>query len=95
MATQRQATKPINLSDQSLNEDQIELLKLGLTFTSTPKLDLNTMGNDLLAFICKLHLIYHFNEVNENEINPDQSLLKPKSTCTSPFTKTKEFKEPT
>ena len=43
------------------------------------------------AFIRKLHLIYHFTDINENEINPDQSLLKPKSTWTPPFTKSREF----
>ena len=31
------------------------------------------MENDLFAFICKLCLIYHFTDINENEINPDQS----------------------
>ena len=31
------------------------------------------MENDLFAFICKLCLIYQFADINENEINPDQS----------------------
>ena len=61
-------------------------------FTATTKFDLNTMEKDLLAFIRKLYLIYHFNDINENEINPGQSLLKKKSTWTPPFTKNKEFK---
>ena len=56
-------------------------------FTPTPKFDLNIMENGLLAFICKLGLIY----INENEITPDHSLLNQKSTWTSPFTKNKEF----
>ena len=66
VATQQQATKIINLTDQSLTEGQIELLKLGLTFTRTPKFDMNTMENDLFAFIHKLRLIYHFTDINEN-----------------------------
>ena len=66
VATQQQATKIINLTDQSLTEGQIELLKLGLTFTRTPKFDMNTMENDLFAFIHKLCLIYHFTDINEN-----------------------------
>ena len=35
---------------------------------------------NLFALICKLCLIYQFTEIDENEITPDQSLLKPKST---------------
>ena len=45
------------------------------------------MEDDLFPFIHRLH----FNDINENETNPDQSLLKPKSTWTVPFTKNKEF----
>ena len=51
------------------------------------------MENDLFAFIRKLCLIYHFTDVNENEINPDQFLLKPKSSWTPPFTRNKEFED--
>ena len=49
------------------------------------------MENYLFAFIRKLRLIYHLIDINENEINPDESLLKPKSTWTPPPTKYKEF----
>ena len=77
-----------NKDNQSLIEGQIELLKLGLTFTPAQKIDLNTME---FAFIHKLLLIYHFTDINENEINPDQSFLKRNSTGT-PFTKNKELK---
>ena len=49
------------------------------------------MENDLFAFICKLHLIYHFTDINKNEINPDQFFLKPKSTGTPPLTKNREL----
>ena len=49
------------------------------------------MENNLFAFIHKLRFIYHFTDVNENKINPDQSLLKPKSTWTPRFTKNKKF----
>ena len=49
------------------------------------------MENDLFAFIHKLRLIYRFTGINENQINPDQSLLKPILTWTPRFTKNKEF----
>ena len=49
------------------------------------------MENGLLAFICKLGLIYYFININENEITPDHSLLNQRSTWTPPFTKNKEF----
>ena len=75
VATKWHARK-ISLSDQFLNEVQTELLKLVLAFTPTTKFDLNTMENYLFAFICKLCLIYHCTDINENEINTDQSLLK-------------------
>ena len=68
--------RKITLSDQVLTEGQTELLKLVLAFIPTTKFDLNTMENYLFAFICKLCLIYHFTDINENEINTDQSLLK-------------------
>ena len=71
MVIQQQATKIINLLDQSLTEGQIESLKLDLTLTPTRKFDLNAMKNDLFAFIRKLRLIYHFTDINKNEINSD------------------------
>ena len=40
------------------------------------------MENGLLAFICKLGLIYYFININENEITPDHSLLNQKLTWT-------------
>lgn len=52
---------------------------------------MNPTENDLLASISKLRLIHRFTDINVNEINPDQSLLKPKWTWTTPFTKNKEF----
>lgn len=45
----------------------------------------------MLASISKLRLIHRFTDINVNEINPDQSLLKSKWTWTTPFTKNKEF----
>ena len=50
------------------------------------------MENNLLAFICKLGSIYRFTDINENEINPDKSFSKPKSTGTRPFIKNRELK---
>ena len=93
MAKQQQATKIINLSGQSWTEGQTELSKLGLAFALTPKFDLNTMENDLLALIHKLGSIYHFTDINENEINPEiKSFSKPKLTETPQFTKNRELK---
>ena len=92
MAIQQQAAKIINLSDQSLTEYQTGFLKLGLAFTPIPRFDLNTMEKDLFAFIYNFCLIYHFTDINEDEINPDQSLLKSKLTWTPPFNKNKESK---
>ena len=80
MAIKQQSTNIISSSHQCFTEGEIELLKLGLTFTPTSQFDLNTMENDLFACIRKLRLIYHFIDINENEINPDQSLLKLKSS---------------
>ena len=45
----------------------------------------------MLASISKLRLIHRFTDINVNEINPDQLLLKPKWNWTTPFTKNKEF----
>ena len=86
MAIQQQSTKIISLSGQSLTEGQTELLELGLLLTPIPKFDLNFVKNDLFSIIHKLRLIYHITDVNANEINPHQSLLKPKSTWTPVFT---------
>ena len=41
--------------------------------------------------IHQLRLLYHFTNIVENEINPDQSLLKQKLTWTPLFNKHKEF----
>ena len=49
------------------------------------------MTNDLFAFICKLCLINHVTDINENDVNADQFLLKPSWTWTPPFTKNKEL----
>ena len=40
----------------------------------------------------KLRLIYHFTDINVYEINPDQSLLKLKTTWTTHSLKTKNSK---
>ena len=51
------------------------------------------MENDLLALIHKLGSIYHFTDINENEINPEiKSFSKPKLTETPQFTKNRELK---
>ena len=49
------------------------------------------MTNNLFAFICKLCLINHVTDINENDVNTDQFLLKPSWTWAPPFTKNKEF----
>ena len=49
------------------------------------------MTNNLFAFICKLCLINHVTDINGNDVNTDQFLLKPSWTWTPPFTKNKEL----
>ena len=47
----------------------------------------------MFGLIRKIRLISHLPDIHENEINPDQSLLKLKSICTPLFTKRKECED--
>lgn len=43
-----------------LNKHEIEILKLGLSFTQTPKDNISEIETDIYNFIRKLGLAYHF-----------------------------------
>ena len=49
--TQPQSTKILNLSNVPLTQDEIEVLKLGLSFTPTPKQNIAELENDIFQFI--------------------------------------------
>ena len=58
-----------------LNEKEIQLLLLGLSFTPVQKADIPELEADLYEFTRKLRLIFHFH----NDISEDISLIKRKS----------------
>ena len=45
--TQLQSTKILNLSNIPLTQDEIDILKLGLSFTLTPKQNIAQLENDV------------------------------------------------
>ena len=61
-----------------LSSNEINVLKLGLSFTSTPKSNIPELEADIFDFIRKLRLTYHF----RNSIYHDESIVKPTSTFT-------------
>ena len=52
--TQPQSTKILNLSNVPLTQDEIDILKLGLSFTPTPKQNIVELENDIFQFTRKL-----------------------------------------
>ena len=64
-----------------MTNQEIDLLKLGLTYTPTPNCNSNELENDIFYFIRKLRLIYHF----RNSDFQDKSLVKLPSTYTPPL----------
>ena len=68
--------KVINLSNIFLTKHQIEILKLGLSFTPTPKNNISDLETDIYHFIRKLRLTYHFRDLTYE----DKSVVKNKST---------------
>ena len=65
----------INLSRGTLDESEINLLCLGLSFTPNPALNITELERDMYEFTRKLRLIYHF----RNDTSTDESVLRPKS----------------
>ena len=57
---------------------EIEILKLGLPFTPTPKQNISELDTDIHHFIRKLHLTYHFHDLTYE----DKSIFKNESTFT-------------
>ena len=62
--TQRISLKVINLSNIFLTKHEIEILKIGLSFTATPKPNISELETDIYHFIRKLRLTYHFCDSN-------------------------------
>ena len=68
--------KVINLSNTFLTKH--EILKLGLSFTPTPKHNISELETDIYHFIRKLRLTYHFRDSTYE----DKSIVKSESTFT-------------
>ena len=75
---ERISPKVMNLSNIPLSSNAINVLKLGLSFTPTPKSNIPELEADIFNFIRKLRLTYHF----RNSIYHDESIVKPTSTFT-------------
>ena len=75
---ERISPKVINLSNIPLSSNEINVLKLGLSFIPTPKSNIPELEADIFDFIRKLRLTYHF----RNSIYCDESIVKPTSTFT-------------
>ena len=69
---ERISLKVINLSNIPLSSNEINVLKLGLSFTPTPKSNIPELEADIFDFIRKLRLTYHF----RNSIYHDESIVK-------------------
>ena len=70
--------KILNLSNVPLTQEEINILKLGLSFIPTPKQNIAELENDIFQFTRKLQLIYHYR--NSNIV--DESIVKLESTYT-------------
>ena len=75
---ERISPKVINLSNIPLSSNEINVLKLGLSFTPTPKSNIPELEADIFDFIRKLRLTYHF----RNSTYHDESIVKPTSNFT-------------
>ena len=71
-------TKILNLSNVVLTQEEIDILKLGLSFTPTPKQNIAELENYSFQFTRKLRLVYHYR--NSNIV--DESIVKLESTYT-------------
>ena len=76
--TQPQSTKILNLSNVPLTQEEIDILKLGLSFTPSPKQNIAELENDVFQFTRKLRLTYHC----RNRNIADESIVKLESTYT-------------
>ena len=86
---ERISPKVINLSNIPLSSNEINVLKLGLSFTPTLKSNIPELEADSFDFIRKLRLTYHF----RNSIYHDESIVKPTSTFTPKPNKNQELEK--
>ena len=86
---ERISPKVINLSNIPLSSNEINVLKLGLSFTPTPKSNIPELEADIFDFIRKLRLTYHFS----NSTYSDESIVKPTSTFTPKPNKNQELEK--
>ena len=70
------SVKVLNLTDIELSAGEINILLLGLSFTPTPKGDVQDFEKDIFLFTRKLRLQYHF----AGKPNKDMSIIKKPST---------------
>ena len=56
--------KILNLSNIPFTQDEIDILKLGLSFTPTPKQNIAELENDISQFTKKIRLTYHYRNNN-------------------------------
>ena len=75
----------INLCNIFLTKDKIEILKLRLSFTPTPKHNISELETDIYKLIRKVHPTYHCRDSTYE----DESIVKNASTFTR---KTNEIK---
>ena len=78
LTTKPQSTKILNVSNVQLTQDEIDILKLGLSFTPTPKRNIAELKNDIFQFTRKLRLTKHYQ--NNNFVG--ESIVKSESTYT-------------
>ena len=62
--TDHSSTKILNLSNVQLTQDEIDILKQGLSFTPIPKQNITELKNDVFQFTRKLQLTYHYRNSN-------------------------------
>ena len=74
----RVTIKITNLSAISFTAEELEVLKLGFSFSPTPKANIGELEEDLFNFTRKLRLIFHFKD-GKTEAN---SLISSKSNWT-------------
>ena len=76
--TQLQSMKTLNLSNVPLTQDEIDILKLELSYTPRQKQNIADFENDIFQFTKKLRLTYY--DRNNNIV--DKSIVKLESTDT-------------
>ena len=65
-------TRVLNITDIFLTENEIELLKMGMSFCPTPNPNPQELSEDVFEFTRQLRLAYHFRDVTYT----DKSIVK-------------------